>query len=355
MPHPKAIALHGLLTAILTPFEPDGSLAPALVPDLLTFQREAGVDGVVVSGTNGEGVSLSVEERKQVLEEVMGHKGELQVVAGTGAASVSDAVELTRHAARVQADAALVLPPFFFKNPTARGLADYYLRVLDSADLPILLYSIPQFSAIAISDEVLDLLIDHPNLSGVKDSAGDWKRTQAIVDRYPQLRIFAGSDGDATRAWRSGAAGAISGTANSFPEVVAAVRDAYFDRRSKLLNDAAWIRRSADRAEAPLKQIAEQAGIEPTAFTQYMKSEGPIPTEPMKRIAASLQERSAERSQARLNALIGIVTRYPLIAVSKSILAHRGFPRMGVRPPLVSLSPAQETELLQELWAEHFF
>src|SRR5579859_151575 len=157
MPHPNAKLLHGLLTAIVTPCAPHGKLALEHMPALLDFQRQAGIDGVVVCGTNGEGPSLSVSERMRTLEAVMAHRGVLQVIAATGAASLWDTIELTQHAARVGADAALVLPPFFFKQPPAQGLADWFAPVLEAADLPILLYNIPQQSAVAISDELIGL------------------------------------------------------------------------------------------------------------------------------------------------------------------------------------------------------
>lgn len=293
MPHSNTAALRGLLTAILTPFDMQGRLALEHMPALLDFQRRGGVNGVVVCGTNGEGTSLSVAERKQVLETVMEHRGNLTVVAGTGATSVSDAVELTRHAAKVGADAALALPPFFFKNPTAEGLADYFRPILESIDLPVLLYSIPQQTAVPISDELLDLLAGYPNLVGLKDSAGDWERTNAYITRYPQLKVFAGSDLLAARCYAAGGGGCVSGGANAFPEVVAAIRDAW----------------DAEQQDGPALQAAQE----------------------------------------RLNALAAITLRYPLIAVSKSILAHRGLPRLGVRSPLVNLSPAQEESLISEL------
>src|ERR1043166_2488215 len=94
MPHPNATALRGLLTAILTPLDLQGRLALEHYPALLSFQRRAGVDGVVVCGTNGEGTSLSVEERKQALEAALAHRDRLTVVAGTGAANLPDALEL---------------------------------------------------------------------------------------------------------------------------------------------------------------------------------------------------------------------------------------------------------------------
>jgi 4-hydroxy-tetrahydrodipicolinate synthase len=292
MPHPNAAKLRGLLPAILTPLDLDGNLALEHFPTLLEFQRQAGVDGVVVCGTNGEGTSLSVEERKRTLEAAVENRGDFLIVAATGATSITDAVELTRHAAEVGADATLVLPPFFFKNPTPEGLAAYFRPILDAADLPILLYNIPQFTAVAITDDLISLLADHPNLSGVKDSAGDWKRTQEFIAFYPQLRILAGSDRLAARSYAHHGAGCISGGANSFPEILVAVRDAW-----------------------------------------YAHGDGP-------ELAAA---------QARLDTLIDITIRYPFITSNKSILAHRGLPRLGVRPPLTVLSREVEANLLAEL------
>ena len=284
--------LRGMLTAILTPLDLHGNLALEHFPALLDFQRQAGIDGVIVCGTNGEGTSLSVAERKQALEAALPHRGDLTLIAGTGAASITDALELTRHAASVGADAALVLPPFFYKNTTAQGIADGFRAVLDAADIPILLYNIPQHSAVPITEEILALLDGHPNLAGIKDSSGDWNSTCGYITRHPGLRIFSGSDRLACSCLEASGAGAISGGANAFPEVIAAVGKAH--------------------REQPDTQAAQEA-------------------------------------QARLHALVDITSRYPFIANSKSILAHRGLPRMGVRPPLVNLTEAQEASLIVEL------
>jgi len=294
MPHIDAPKLRGLSTAILTPFDAHGDLKLEHMPSLLDFQRQAGIDGVVVCGTNGEGTSLSVTERKQTLEAVMAHRGGLLVVAATGAASVTDAVDLTGHAETVGADGALVLPPIFYKSPTSQGLADYFRRVMDAADLPCLLYNIPQFSAITITDEVLALLADHPNLTGIKDSTGDWTSTSHFITAYPQLRIFPGSDRVLARGLAAGAAGAISGGANAFPELIVAVHTAY---------------------------------------------------------EAQPDGQDATEAQKRLDGVIDITVRYPLVAVSKSVIANRGLPRLSVRSPLVDLSRTQEESLLVELRA----
>lgn len=282
--------LSGLMTAILTPFDLQGNLTLENFPALIEFQRQAGVDGLVVCGTNGEGTALSVAERKQVLETALAHRGSLKIVAGTGATSVTDAVELTRHAAQAGADAALVLPPFFSKQPSAQGLADYFLRVMNAADIPVLLYNIPQFSAVAITDELLGLLKGHPNLAGIKDSAGEWARTEEFIVRYPELRIFVGSDRLDAPCYAAGGAGCISGGANAFPEFLVAVRE---------------------------------------AFQQSMEA--------------------ADQAQARLDTLIDITIRYPFISTSKSILTQRGLPRLGVRPPLTTLTSEMEIQLFAAL------
>lgn len=289
MNHPATTRLRGLLTAILTPFDHVGNLALNHFDALIDFQRSAGVDGLVVCGTNGEGTSLSVAERKQTLETALKYRGGLTVVAGTGGTSMTDAVELTRHAADVGADAALVLPSFFYKNASAIGQADYFQRVMDAANLPILLYNIPQFTGVHITDEMIDRLISHPNLAGIKDSAGDWERTHALIQKYPNLIIYAGSDLLAAHSYSAGGA-CISGGANAFPEVVAAIRNAHQHPSGDL-----------------------------------------------------------EQAQKRMDSLAAITLRYPLIAVSKSVLAHRKLPRLGVRPPLVNLTDAQETDLIAEL------
>ena len=291
MPSTNTARLRGLLTAILTPFDAAGNLALQHFPALLNFQRSAGVDGVVVCGTNGEGTSLSVPERKQMLETAITHRNGLTIVAGTGGTSLTDAIELTRHASDAGADAVLVLPSFFYKNATVQGHAHLYLKIMDAATVPVLLYNIPQFTGVDIADELIALLLKHPNFAGIKDSAGNWERTHSLIKNHSDLLIYAGSDLLAGRSYEAGGA-CISGGANAFPEVVAMIRNA------------------------------------------YLREPGCC---------------SVEEAQARMDALIAITKNYPLIAVSKSVITHRGLPRLSVRPPLVNLTPQQESALLSEL------
>lgn len=261
------------------------------VPALLEFYRTTGMNGVAVCGTNGEGSSLTVAERKAMLEAVIVHKGTLTVVAGTGASALPDALELTRHAAEVGADASLVIPPFFIKNPTPMGLANYFLPLLDCAKLPMLLYNIPQFSGVPISESLLEILNGHENLVGIKDSEGGRERTIALIQQHPELQIFCGSDPDVAAAYRAGAVGSISGTANPFPERCAAVWNAFL--------------------ESPDTDSVEQA-------------------------------------QSQLDIAIALLRKYPFVGFGKAVQANRGLPRMGVRPPLVPMTLQQEEEMVSE-------
>ena len=279
------------LTALVTPFDKNGALALEILPELIAFQREGGIDGLVICGTNGEGPSMCVYERKRLLEAVIRLKGSLRIFAGTGAANLPDALDLTRHAAEAGADAALILPPFYFKNVSAQGVAAFYRQIIEAAQLPVLLYSIPQQSAIPITSEILNLLAEQPRLAGVKDSQADAAGTAALVRSHPKLDIFAGADEILSQSRKFGAAGNISGTANGFPELVAAVAHASSDSRR-------------------------------------------------------------EEAQEKLNLAKTIVLQYPLIAGNKSVLANRGVPRMWVRPPLIDLTESQEREMIGRLQAE---
>lgn len=282
-------ALNGLHTAIITPFDRHGDLKLECVPSLLEYQRRAGIDGVVVCGTNGEGTSLSINERKSLLETMLEHRGGLKVIAGTGAGNLPETLELTKHAAESGADAALVLPPFFLKKITDEGLANWFRSVLDSADLPVLLYNIPQMTSIPITDGVLERLDGHPKLAGLKDSTGDWNSFSHYAETYPQLQIFCGSDLIAGKAWSSGAAGSISGTANSFPELCGAIRDAF-------------------------------------------------------RTGKNVQE-----AQDRLTSVCRILLEYSFISNNKTVMASRGLPETFVRAPLADMTQEQTSKMLEEL------
>jgi len=224
--------LKGAVVATVTPFTPGGErVDPDWISQHLAFLDQHGIDGVIPLGTNGEGPSVSLEEKRRVVDAVMMGRGSLFVVVGTGCSALPDTIAISRYALERGADAVIIIPPFYFKNISQRGLWDYYRSVFQA--LPpegkVLLYNIPSLSGVEISDELIDALLrEYPShLVGVKDTSGVVEKTSHYIRRYPQLRIFVGSDELVTAALRAGAAGSVSAVANFFPQLVAAVYRAH--------------------------------------------------------------------------------------------------------------------------------
>lgn len=221
-----------LFAASLTPFSsPTGAVEHDWIPRHLRWLEAHGVDGVVPCGTTGEGPSLSFDERKAVIDTVLAQRGGLRVIAGTGCVALPETIAATRYALERGADAALVLPPYYFKGLADAGLLAFYRAVCDA--LPpggtIMLYHIPPISQIAIPTAVIDGLLEtHPDaIYGLKDSGGDPAHTAMLIKRYPQLQIFTGGAPALARALSDGAAGGIFALTNAFPREMRAVLDAH--------------------------------------------------------------------------------------------------------------------------------
>ncbi len=227
----------GVFAANVTPFD-----SATLAVDFswlrrhLAYLRSRGCDGVVPLGTNGEGPALSVAERKTVIDAVLDAADGLAVIPGTGCASLPDTSELTHYALQAGAAAALVLPPFFFKNVPDAGVLAYFQRLCDAALQPgqqILLYHFPKLSGVAITDALIEgLNASHPGcVGGIKDSSGDLASIAHWNQRFPALRVFAGSDRLASEATAAGVAGTITAAANLVPDLLQGVRRAVLDGR----------------------------------------------------------------------------------------------------------------------------
>lgn len=275
-----------VITAVLTPFGEDGAVDFGYMWRHLRLQEESGIAGIAPCGTNGEGQSLSLEERKAVIRFAVENKGSMFVLAGTGCVSLAETVELTRFAERVGADAALVLPSYFYK-PSPTGLRDYFRRLFDEVAIPIMLYNIPSLTGVPITHELLRDLSDYPHLLGVKDTSSDPACTGSYVREFPNLKIFNGADLVIEKSLGVGAHGIISGTSNMLPDLVVSVYKAFREGGS----------------------------------------------------VSELQQRLIEIRQ--------VTDKYPPYASTKTILSLLGFPLTHVRPPLVNLTP-EETAALRE-------
>jgi 4-hydroxy-tetrahydrodipicolinate synthase len=211
----------GAHTAIVTPFNQDGSVDYIRYRELIEFQIENGIDGIVPVGTTGESPTLNNDEHMKVVEETLrAVHGRAMVIAGTGANSTSEAIELTKRAKELGVDATLQVTPYYNK-PNQEGLYRHFSAVAD-VGLPVVLYNVPGRSAREIAVETVGRLAKHPNIAAVKEAGGKVERvkqTLAVCD----LEVLSGDDALALPMIRDGAIGVISVASNVVPGVVASL------------------------------------------------------------------------------------------------------------------------------------
>jgi 4-hydroxy-tetrahydrodipicolinate synthase len=219
--------LKGSLVALITPFR-DGKVDEKAFQSFVDWQIEQGTVGVVPCGTTGESPTLSHAEHKRVVELCVDvAKGRVPVVAGAGSNSTEEAIDFTRHAKQVGADAALVVTPYYNK-PTQEGLYQHYKAIADAVDLPIIIYNIPARCVIDMSVATMARLAKLPNIVGVKDATNDLARplrTRMAIG--PEFSMLSGEDVTAIAFLGQGGDGCISVTANVAPRACADMHQAW--------------------------------------------------------------------------------------------------------------------------------
>lgn len=221
--------VRGLWCAMLTPLDRDGKVDHARFAGHARWLLAQGVDGVAPFGTTGEGQSFSMADRAAGLSALLASGIPAQrIVAATGCAALAETIALTRQGVQSGCAGCLVLPPFFFKDVSDDGLYAWYARLIEAVGddrLRIFLYHIPQVSGVPLSVDLVERLASaFPDvIAGVKDSAGDWNNTSALLERVPQLAIMVGHEPHLPRLMRAGGAGTICGVANAFPQIVRAL------------------------------------------------------------------------------------------------------------------------------------
>lgn len=226
--------LRGVFCANVTPFREDtGAIDTDWLRAHLAWLAAQGLDGIVPMGTTGEGPSLTLDERYALLDAIWMHRGTLRVVPCTGCATLADTIALSRYAVDKGMPMVMVMPPFYYKNIPSEGVLSYHRAVCDA--LPptarLLLYHIPQVTAVPIAPEVISgLFASHPHqVYGLKDSSGDREYLRHIRRTFPQLRLFVGHEPTAADGLAEGAVGLISGMANVFAHAVRSVYQAHSD------------------------------------------------------------------------------------------------------------------------------
>ena len=210
--------LRGTYTAIITPFNADGTVDFGQLRELIARQADAGVAGIVPVGTTGESPTLDYDEHNRVIEAaVAAARGRMQVIAGTGANSTAEALTLTRHALDAGADATLQVTPYYNK-PSQEGLLRHFSAVADLG-LPTVLYNIPGRTGREIAVDTIVKLAQHPHIVAVKESGGSVDRVSETLTRCA-ITVLSGDDSMTLPMVAVGAQGVISVVSNLAPQPV---------------------------------------------------------------------------------------------------------------------------------------
>jgi 4-hydroxy-2-oxoglutarate aldolase len=224
-----ALDLAGIFTALTTPFGADGSLGlDGLRANLARYNR-TGLAGHLVAGSTGEAVLLEREEIERVWAAAREAAApEKILIAGVGAESTRETIARANRAASLGYAAALVVTPSYYKPAmTAEALAEHYRRVADAARIPVLLYSVPQFTGVALEAAVVERLAGHPNIAGMKDSSGNVQRLTEILGGVPAgFQLLVGSASTLYPSVVLGAVGGILALACALPEACLQLYDA---------------------------------------------------------------------------------------------------------------------------------
>jgi len=217
----------GSLVAIVTPMFPDGALDLDRLRALIDWHVAEGTEGIVIVGTTGESPTVDYEEHCLLIRTAVEHSaGRVPVIAGTGANSTSEAVELTRYAHEVGAAAGLSVVPYYNK-PTQEGLYRHFRTIAESVDLPLMLYNVPSRTIADLATETTVRLAQVPGIVGLKDATGDLFRTADLVRRLPHgFCVLSGDDATAMAAMFCGMHGVISVTTNVAPRAMRGLCDA---------------------------------------------------------------------------------------------------------------------------------
>ncbi len=213
--------LEGAHTAIVTPFNKDGAVDFGKYRELIDYQIDNGIDGIVPVGTTGESPTLNTDEHLKVIEQtVAAVHGRAKVIAGTGANSTAEAVELTERAKAFGIDATLQVTPYYNK-PNQEGLYRHFSAVAEIG-VPVVLYNVPGRTSREIAIETVARLAKHPNIVAVKEAGGKVERVRQTLDAC-KIEVLSGDDGLTFPMMKDGAIGLISVASNVVPAAVASL------------------------------------------------------------------------------------------------------------------------------------
>ena len=211
--------LQGAFTALITPFNTDGSLDFGALKNLMEMQKNAGIHGLVPVGTTGESPTLTKEEKGKIIGmAVETSAGSFPVIAGTGSNNTLAAIEATKEAKALGADMTLQVTPYYSK-PSAQGLYRHFIEIAEKGDLPVVLYNVPGRSGIGMSADLILKLAQHPMITAVKEASGNISHMLELLNKRPaEFSILSGDDALTLPLMTCGGDGIISVASNMFPK-----------------------------------------------------------------------------------------------------------------------------------------
>lgn len=267
----------GTYPAAVTPLDEKGRIDWAGVAKLLAWFESSSCTGAVLAGTNGEGPSLSATEKRELIEKAMPLRGKLDLILGIATPSIEEAKWLCRRAADAGAVGALVMPPFYFREAGEEGIKDWFLELLDSSPLPVIIYNFPKRAGMPISHGLMAELAGHEQMAGAKDSSGERENLsgyrKAII-REDQ-RLFVGDETLLFEALDAGWSGTISGASNVLALPISALVQDYLDG-------------NAESAEAKFRLVLPLIGAirkspQPASHKAILNDWGVLPTARVRR------------------------------------------------------------------------
>ena len=221
----SAPPIRGSLVAIVTPMQADGSLDLPALRQLIDWHVEAATSAIVIVGTTGESPTVDVDEHAMLIKTTVDHAaGRIKVIAGTGANSTQEAINLSRYAKSVGAEASLSVVPYYNK-PTQEGLFQHFKAIAEAVDLPVILYNVPGRTVADLATDTTLRLAEIPGIVGIKDATGDIARGSLLIRKLrnvqPSFAVYSGNDDSALALMAMGSDGVISVTANVAPKLMA--------------------------------------------------------------------------------------------------------------------------------------
>ena len=286
--------IQGSIVAIATPMFPDGSIDYERLKSLVEFHVVSGTNAIVAVGTTGESPTVSMEENVAIIGAVIEYaSGRVPVIAGTGANSTKEAIELSHQAKAIGAQYSLSVVPYYNK-PSQEGMYQHFKASVEAVDLPQILYNVPGRTVADLHNDTTMRLAQIPGVIGIKDATGNLERAADLVRRAPQdFALYSGDDGTALAFMMMGGHGVISVTANVAPALMATMC------RAALQGDFVAARAANDRLQALHRDLFVEGNPIPVKWVlEQMGRTGPGMRLPLTPLSATYHSRLREAMRA---------------------------------------------------------